>query len=167
MVESPHRLKTNRKSYIEEYIQAGCDKIALHERSFEDKSQLVSGINMIKKYNAQPGIIIGDHRSIDESLIKLLIENKIEWVVIMGVVVGYGGQIFDNKIISKINSIKSYFDSMNRNIIVEVDGGLTEDNINMCIDAGANILSGWSIVKSSSVKGILEKVRRINKICGK
>ena len=56
---------------------------------------------------------------------------------------------------------------MNRNIIVEVDGGLTEDNINMCIDAGANILSGWSIVKSSSVKGILEKVRRINKICGK
>ena len=101
MVESPHRLKTNRKSYIEEYIQAGCDKIALHERSFEDKSQLVSGINMIKKYNAQPGIIIETYRSIDESLIKLLIENKIEWVVIMGVVVGYGGQIFDNKIISK------------------------------------------------------------------
>ncbi len=167
MVESPHRLKTNRKSYIEEYIQAGCDKIALHERSFEDNSQLVSGINMIKKYNAQPGIIIETYRSIDESLIKLLIENKIEWVVIMGVVVGYGGQIFDNKIISKINSIKSYFESMNRNIIVEVDGGLTEDNINMCIDAGANILSGWSIVKSSSVKGILEKVRRINKICGK
>jgi ribulose-phosphate 3-epimerase len=167
MVKNPHKLKENKKSYIEEYIAAGCNKIAVHERSFADENDLFLALNLIKKYNAKPGIIIETYRKIDENLLQLLVKNKIEWVVIMGVVIGYGGQIFDNKIISKIKSLKSYYRSINKNIIIEVDGGLTEDNIKMCIDAGSQILSGWSIVKSPSINGILGKVRRIKKICGK
>ncbi len=167
MVKNPQKLKENKKSYIEEYIKAGCNKIAVHERSFIDENDLFLALNLIKKYKAKPGIIIETYRNIDENLLQLLVENEIEWVVIMGVVIGYGGQIFDNKIISKIKSLKSYYRSIDKNIIVEVDGGLTEDNIQMCIDAGAQILSGWSIVKSPSLNGILSKVKKIKKICGK
>ncbi|MDC3176614.1 hypothetical protein OBA28_02525 [Alphaproteobacteria bacterium] len=167
MVNAPHKLKQNNKSYIEEYISAGCQKIALHERSFEDETELISAINIIKKYNAKPGVVIETYRNIDEKLIKILIQNKIEWVVIMGVVIGYGGQIFDNKIISKINALKVYYKSINKKLLIEVDGGLTEDNIKMCIDAGADILSGWSIVKSKTVSGITKKLKKIKKICGK
>lgn len=167
MVNNPHKLKENKRSYIEEYIIAGCDNIAVHERSFTDENDLLLALDLIKKYNAKPGIIIETYRNIDDNLFNLLIKNKIEWVVIMGVVIGYGGQIFDNKIVSKIKSLKSYFSSIGKNITIEVDGGLTEDNIKMCIDAGAQILSGWSIVKSPSMKGILEKIKKVNKACGK
>ena len=167
MVKNPHELKENKKSYIEEYIIAGCDNIAVHERSFTDENDLLLAFDLIKKYKAKPGIVIETYRIIDDNLFNLLIKNKIEWVVIMGVVIGYGGQIFDNKIVSKIKSLKSYFSSIGKNITIEVDGGLTEDNIKMCIDAGAEILSGWSIVKSHSIKGILEKIKKVNKTCGK
>ena len=167
MVKNPQKLKENKKSYIEEYITAGCNKIAVHERSFVDENDLFLALNLIKKYKAKPGIIIETYRNIDENLLQLLVKNEIEWVVIMGVVIGYGGQIFDNKIISKIKSLKSYYRSIDKNIIIEVDGGLTEDNIKMCIDAGAQILSGWSIVKSTSLNGILSKVKKIKKICGR
>ena len=68
MVNAPHKLKKNNKSYIEEYISAGCQKIALHERSFEDETELISAINIIKKYNAI--ILATDHDLIDYDLQK-------------------------------------------------------------------------------------------------
>ena len=165
MVKNPHKYHKNADSYIEMYCKAGCDRIALHERSFKDLNELKVAINLIKKNGAKPGIVIETSRAIDNRLINFLTNNSIDWVVVMGVVIGYGGQIFNNNIFNKIKTLKSHFLNIKKPLLIEVDGGLNDDNIGMCIESGAEILSGWSIVKDTTLERILSKVKTVIKIC--
>ncbi len=165
MVKNPHMINRNKSSYIDKYCKAGCDRIALHERSFKSMNDLEIAINLIKKRNVKPGIVVETSRAIDEKLFELIKKNKIDWIVIMGVVVGYGGQIFNNNVFSKIKILKNYFQSIKKPLIIEVDGGLNNENIGMCLESGADILSGWSIVKDNSPEKILSKIRNVKKIC--
>ena len=165
MVKNPHKYQKNADSYIEMYCKAGCDRIALHERSFKDLNELKVAINLIKKNGAKPGIVIETSRAIDNRLINFLTNNSIDWVVVMGVVIGYGGQIFNNNIFNKIKTLKSHFLNIKKPLLIEVDGGLNDDNIGMCIESGAEILSGWSIVKDTTLERILSKVKTVIKIC--
>ena len=85
MVKNPHKYQKNSDSYIEMYCKAGCDRGALHERSFKDLNELKVAINLIKKNGAKPGIVIETSRAIDIN--NFLTNNSIDWVVIMGVVI--------------------------------------------------------------------------------
>ena len=167
MVKNPHNFDSKNISTIQKYINAGCHAIALHERAFDNSYEFEKAINLIKRKNVRPGLIIETHQMIDENLLNLLKKHNIQWVVIMGVVVGFGGQIFDNKIILKIRNLCSYYSKINKKILIEIDGGLNDDNIKLCIDAGADILSGWSIVKAPEIKTILKKLENIKLICEK
>ena len=48
--------------------------------------------------------------------------------------------------------------------LIEVDGGLTRENLPLCRKAGGQIFAGWSIVKASTPNGVCQKVRHIHEI---
>ena len=100
----------------------------------------------------------------DQGLFDTILEHELDWAVMMGVVVGYGGQIFDNNVLLKINALDNYFRSIGKPFTIEVDGGLTMENVSLCKRAGAQILSGWSIINGESTKQICEKIRVLNSI---
>jgi len=164
MVNSPHDFRKNGQSYIEEYVTGGCDHVAVHERSFDSKKDLISGLNQIRNLGAKPGLIIETDRVVDQGLFDTILEHELDWAVMMGVVVGYGGQIFDNNVLLKINALDNYFRSIGKPFTIEVDGGLTMENVSLCKRAGAQILSGWSIINSESTEQICEKIRILNSI---
>ena len=162
MVEDPMLEDLNGKSYIDNYIEAGSTSIALHLRSFDSKENLKKAIDHIKSKNRMPGIIIEVHDTKLSELWDLICYLKIEWVVVMGVPVGYGGQLFQSRCLRTINYLRSKsLEAKYLNFQIEVDGGLNFNNINDSCHAGANIFAGWSIIRDDSIKVIIENYNKV------
>ena len=64
----------------------------------------------------------------------------------------------------KIKALDNYFRSIGKPFTIEVDGGLTMENVSLCKRAGAQILSGWSIINAENSEQICGKLRVVNSI---
>ncbi|MDC3232500.1 hypothetical protein OA981_03035, partial [Prochlorococcus sp. AH-716-A09] len=161
MVKNPNKKNQNNLSIIEEYINTGVASIALHKNSFESSNDFLESIKLIRSKNCNPGIIIDvDNNSLEE-IWKFIKINSIKWIVIMGVPIGFGGQLFQSISLSKISFFRSRSETENYDLDIEVDGGLNSVNIKDCYRMGANILSGWSIIKEKKSKFVAKKYREI------
>ena len=75
----------------------------------------------------------------------------------MSVEPGFGGQKFMPESIDKIKKIRL----MDKNIDIEVDGGIGEDNIKSVVDAGANVIvAGSSVFKADDVRKAVENLKK-------
>ncbi len=126
--------------YIEDFKNAGADMITVHYEACED---LDATICAIKKAGMQVGISIKPDTPV--SVIKDYI-SKIDMVLVMSVEPGFGGQKFMPASIEKLKQVKAYADEMNKNLYIQVDGGITLENVKQVIDAGANVIVAGSAV---------------------
>ena len=162
MVNDPFSLLTNNKSYIDSYIESGATSLALHSRSFKNNKFLKEAIEYIRKQNCRPGIVIEVNQTDYQEIWNLISFLEINWVIIMGVPIGYGGQLFQTSSLNKINYLRNmsiekkldYFD-------IEIDGGLTFNNISDCFNSGANIFAGWSIIKDNELSNVIKNYKQI------
>jgi ribulose-phosphate 3-epimerase len=140
------------KKFLKDYVDAGSDIITIHH---EISDNVFECIDYIKKNGKKVGISIKPKTSPD--ILKKYI-NKIDLILIMTVEPGFGGQKFMVDQIEKIKSVKNIIGD--KNIEIEVDGGINLNNVNDVKKAGANVLvSGSTIFKNSDYKTIIEKLR--------
>lgn len=163
MVRDPHLTLENNDSkssinLIAAYAVAGCTKIGIHQRAFSSPQQMKDCLSEIRQQGCEPGIVLELDEDFSTTVAKLLITEKLGWVVVMGVPIGYGGQLFSVNSLDKISRIRRFSLENNLNLDIEIDGGLNLDNIGLCLRAGANFFSGWSIVKPDSDFKISEKL---------
>jgi pentose-5-phosphate-3-epimerase len=85
--------------------------------------------------------------SVDENLESLIRDQGLDWVVIMGVPIGYGGQVFQYSTLNRISRLHDLAGRLGRDFLLECDGGLNLQNIELCRNAGGQLFSGWSIIK--------------------
>lgn len=135
MIDRPER-------YIEDFVKAGADIITVH---VESTIHLHRVIQQIKSYGIKAGVSLNP--STPEDSLKYII-NDIDMVLVMSVNPGFGGQKFIETAVDKIKAIKA----MRNDIDIEVDGGITNETIGRCIDAGANIFVAGSYVFSGDYK---------------
>ena len=164
MVEDPHLRNAHKRSAIEAYISNGCDAVALHLRAFSQKDAPQQAFQLIQSLGARAGIIIETTDPIDESFWNFIKDNKLDWVVVMGVPVGYGGQIFDMSSLKRISALHQFSIRDQYKLLIEVDGGLTKEIIPLCQQAGAQIFSGWSIIKSNKMLELMTNIENIQTI---
>ena len=164
MVQSPHLAQQNGLSCIQEYAKKGSDKIAIHRRAFDSLKEMEKAIDQIRECNVEPGFIIETNDNIDDKLLDEIIKYNVNWVVFMGVTIGFGGQIFDINILPKISSLFHWSKKNNRKILIEADGGLNYENIRLCKDVGVQIFAGWSLIKDDDKKNISKKLNKINNL---
>jgi pentose-5-phosphate-3-epimerase len=81
--------------------------------------------------------------------------------------IGYGGQVFQYSTLSRISRLHDLASRLGRDFLVECDGGLSFQNIELCRNAGGQLFSGWSIIKSQSVDEMKGKVKLIREILSK
>lgn len=129
MIDKPER-------YIKEFVDAGADIITIHA---ESTIHLHRTIQLIKSFNVKVGVSINPATPV--SAISQII-NDIDMVLIMSVNPGFGGQKFIDFSIDKIKEIRA----LNKNIDIEVDGGINNETAKKCVSAGANILVAGSYV---------------------
>ena len=135
MIDRPER-------YIEDFVKAGADIVVVHA---ESTIHLHRVIQQIKSFGVKAGVSLNPSTS--EDILKYVI-NDIDMVLVMSVNPGFGGQKFIPAVVEKIKAIKK----MRADIDIEVDGGITDETIKVCADAGANIFVAGSYVFSGDYK---------------
>lgn len=124
MVEKPERI-------IDSVIKSGADIITIH---VESSNRLNSCVEKIKNYGIKAGIVLSPQTS--EHSLKYLID-EIDMVLVMTINPGEDNLGFNNLMLDKIKNIKEMIGD--REIDIEVDGSINNENIIDCKDAGANI----------------------------
>ncbi|MDU7164540.1 MAG: ribulose-phosphate 3-epimerase [Anaerococcus vaginalis] len=148
MVEKPERI-------INEVIDAGSDIITLH---MESSNRLNSCIDKIKSSGAKAGIVLSPQTS--EDTMKYLLD-KIDLVLIMTINPGEDNLGFNSKMIEKIRNTKKLIGD--RNISIEVDGSINNENIMLCKEAGADIFVVGSYLFKNNFSDALDKLyERLN-----
>ena len=134
------------------FIEAGSDIITIHH---EISDNVFDCINLIKKNNLKAGISIKPKTEAKEIIPYL---ELIDLILVMTVEPGFGGQKFLPNQLKKISDIKGLIS--NRDIELEVDGGINYNTAKQVIDAGANVLvSGSTIFSSKNYNESISKLR--------
>ena len=139
--------------FIKDFAECGSDIITIH---LEIDEKIHERIALIKSFQKKVGLAINPDTDIKE-LIPYL--DRIDQIIIMSVYPGFAGQAFIKDTIDRIHAIRGIIS--NRNIEVEVDGGINSKVSADCIDAGATILvAGSSIFNNNSYKQSIMNIRQ-------
>ena len=151
-----HLMISPVKFYINDFIKAGSDIISFHPEADENADQV---INIIKNSKCKAGIAINPNTKI-QAIEKYL--DKVDLVIIMTVVPGFGGQKFLHDQIYKITKLKEIRENLKLKFEIEIDGGINKDTYRPCIDNGADILVAGSYIygsPSNQYKKLIESIR--------
>jgi len=136
-----HLMMTNPDDFIEAFADAGADIITVHAEAVWHLDRTLSHIRELEK---KAGVSLNPSTS--ENVLEYVLD-KLDLILVMSVNPGFGGQKFLPSQLDKIARIKKMIG--NRQIDLEVDGGVTVENAPLCIKAGANVLVAGSAVFSS------------------
>lgn len=142
LVLDTHLMVENPEKMIEWFVKAGSDIITVH---FETCKNLSEVLQKIRKFGKKAGVSIKPNTKAE--VLKPYL-NDIDLILVMTVEPGFGGQSFMSNQLEKIVEIKNMI--QNKNIIVEVDGGINIDTAKLVIKAGADVLVAGSSVFASA-----------------
>ena len=139
-----HLMIENPKKYIDKFIEAGADGITFH---IEATDEPIALINIIKKAGIKAGISIKPKTDLPS----LDVFKDVDIVLIMSVEPGFGGQKYIEEVNSKIEELAKIRYENDLNFEIEVDGGITIDNINKVSKCGVDIfVAGSSVFKAEN-----------------
>ena len=140
------------EKFLDDFANAGADIITIHHEISEN---VFKCLEKIKNKKIKAGISLKP--STPGDVIKKYI-NHIDLVLIMTVEPGFGGQTFMYNQLKKIQEVRKIV--ANRDIEIEVDGGITLETAKKVKDAGANVIvSGSTIFKNKDYGKIISKLR--------
>ena len=147
MIEEPER-------YAAEFVACGADMVTFHIEATEDVDKT---IKIIREAGAKVGISIKPGTPVE--VLEPYID-KIDMVLVMTVEPGFGGQKYMDMCTEKIRQTRSMITERGLNVDVQVDGGITLDNVHVVLEAGANVVvAGSAVFKNNigeNVKSFLE-----------
>ena len=147
-----HLMIENPAKYVKDFALAGADIITFHYEATKETTFEV--INIIKSYGVKVGISIKPKTPV--SAIKPYLD-MVDLVLIMTVEPGFGGQKFMEDCADKIIEVKAY---SNKDIIVEVDGGVNAQTAQHCKKCGVDALvAGSYVFNSDDMKEAIESLR--------
>ena len=153
-----HLMTENLKEKYEEFFQLQPHFLTVHFEAFENKDELKDLLQSIRKNNIKAGLSIKMETPI--SKVQEFFP-FIDLLLIMSVEIGKSGQKFNEKTYDKIKEAKQLFAKTNHKILIEVDGGVNEENASKLFDCGADILVSGSFVYHAENK--VEAVKQLKK----
>lgn len=148
MIEDPDR-------YIDEFVKAGADIITVHAEACK---HLDRTIELIKEKGVLAGVALNPSTPL--SVIEYVL-SKVDMVLIMSVNPGFGGQKLIPYTLDKIRDLKAMIKKKNLNVDIEIDGGVNLENVEMIMDAGANIIVAGSAVFNDDIEENVQAFLRI------
>lgn len=139
-----HLMIVNPENYVEEFVNCGADIVSFHPNATEKIDETIDKIHAL---GAKAGLAINPDIPVSEIMPYI---DKLDMVVIMGVYAGFGGQKYIKEVDEKIKEVSALIESSGRDIELEVDGGVTEENASEIASIGANVLVGGSSVFKST-----------------
>ena len=143
MIEEPDR-------YVEDFAKAGADIITVHAEACRHLDRTIAHI---KELGVMAGVAINSATPIE--VLRHVLE-QVDMVLIMTVNPGYGGQKMIPYTLQKVTELRRILGEQGIKLDIEVDGGITLDNVDQALIAGANIIVAGSAVFSGDAEANVE-----------
>jgi ribulose-phosphate 3-epimerase len=149
MIEEPER-------YVDEFREAGCDRITFHLEATPHAQRLLAHLRGI---GAKAGIALCPQTPI--AMLQDIIEDC-DTVLVMSVNPGFSGQKYIPRSLEKVREARAMIDRRNPECLVEVDGGVGAENARDLVEAGANALvMGAALFGTSDPGAELRRIRSL------
>lgn len=153
-----HLMILEPEKYAEAFKHAGANMLTVH---IEACPHLHRNIQQIKQLDMKAGVALNPHTPVD-SLKDVL--QDLDHVLIMSVNPGFGGQSFIPHTMQKIRDLKRMITDRGLHVKIEIDGGITVDNAQMVVNAGADALvAGNTVFSSANPKETIRKLKALEK----
>lgn len=140
MIEKPER-------YLEAFQKAGAHMLSVH---YEASTHLHRTLDQIRKLGMKAGVVLNPHSPVE--LLTDIIE-FCDFVLLMSVNPGFGGQTFIQSSIEKVKRLRNLIDERGFNVLIEVDGGVDRNTAPLLVQAGTDILvAGNAVFKAVNPK---------------
>ncbi len=150
-----HLMVYDIEKYINEFKNLKPKYITFH---VEATNNIMKYINLVKENNIKSGLSINPDT--DVSKIEKYLP-YIDLVLVMSVVPGKGGQVFEEKVINKIKYIRKIIDDNHYKCLISVDGGINEKTALLVKEAGVNIIVSGSYLHDNNIN---EKINYLKNI---
>lgn len=152
-----HLMIVNPWNYIERFADAGADIITVHYEAC--KERLKDTLKAIKSLGVKCGAVINPDT--EAAAIKNVIE-ECDMVLLMSVFPGFGGQKFIESVVPKISEMSKLIEETGKDIDLEIDGGITKENVSIVKKAGANVIvAGSTVFKEKDRAKIIKDLREM------
>ena len=142
-----HLMITEPSRFIEDFAKAGANIITVH---YEADKHIDRTINYIKSFGIKAGVALNPGTPV--SVLNDIIA-EIEMVLIMSVNPGFGGQKYIKYASDKLKQVKELAISKNKDLLIQVDGGIVKENIGEVVACGANVIvAGSSVFKNDEIE---------------
>lgn len=149
-----HLMIENPDQFIGPFIEAGVDMISVH---LETRGHLQRTLALIREGGAKAGVVLNPATTI-EGLRYIL--DDIDYILIMSVNPGFGGQAFIPSTIGKLQDLSKMLTEAGRPIPIQLDGGVGPDNTGEVTRAGARILvAGSAIFGNPPYEEVMRRMR--------
>lgn len=139
MIEEPDR-------YIEAFARAGADIITVHAEACRHLDRTVDAV---KDLGLLAGVAINPATPV--AALKHVLD-KLDMALVMTVNPGFGGQRLIPYTLDKVRELRAMADARKPKLDIEVDGGITQQNVREAMDAGANIIVAGSAVFAGDIR---------------
>jgi ribulose-phosphate 3-epimerase len=158
LVLDVHLMIQNPEKHIDDFAKSGADYISVHAEACPHLHRV---IQQIKEHNVKAGVALNPSTPL--SSIEWVL-NDLDFVLIMSVNPGFGGQKFIPESLDKIKILKKMIDDRNLKTEIQVDGGVNKDTIKDVKDAGANVfVAGSAIFKTPDYNETINNFRQLLK----
>ena len=152
-----HLMITEPSRYVPAFLKAGVNMISVH---YEAEAHLHRTVQRIKEGGARAGVAINPATPVH--VLEEIIAD-VDFVLLMTVNPGFGGQAFIESSYAKVRRLKELIRARNPEVQIEVDGGIGLDNLPQIVEAGADIVvAGSAIFGQPNPQEVVERMNRIS-----
>jgi ribulose-phosphate 3-epimerase len=141
--------------YLEAFREAGADIISIHP---EAGPHLNRSLKRISQLGAKAGVVFNP--STQPDVIEYMMDD-IDLILVMSINPGFGGQSFMTSQLKKIERLRAMIDASGKDIVLEVDGGVTPQTAPLCVSAGATALVAGSAVFRGGAAAYADNIRAL------
>lgn len=149
-----HLMIVDPDRYFDNFKEVGVEYLSVH---YEACTHLHRSLQRIKNLGMKAGVALNPHTPVH--LLSDIIQDA-DFVLLMSVNPGFGGQSFIENTISKVETLKDLILQKSPNCLIEVDGGVNQENARQLVKAGANILvAGNTVFSTQNPKEAIKQLK--------
>ena len=151
-----HLMVVHPETHFEAFKKAGADIVTIHVEACQ--GNLKENLAKIKALNMKCGAVLNPDTPIEDVFDAVPLSDMI---LVMSVFPGYGGQKFIDDTLPRLEKLRTFcIKNGYSDFDIEVDGGITEDNVKTVINAGANVIvAGSTVFKSADMAATITRLR--------
>lgn len=153
-----HLMIVHPEKYADRFVRAGAEMVSFHLEAVGSDTEADRILEEIRSAGAKAGLVINPDIPVERLFPHL--ENA-DYFLIMSVFAGFGGQKFIPETYGRIRRLREYMEKAGTVRPIEVDGGVSKENVHALCEAGAEILvAGSSIFRSQSPGDYIAQMRQ-------